>query len=96
MKGQNGQAMAYGLPLVTTRIGAEGMDLAHGEHALIRDRAQEFAVGVVALYRDRALWERLLTQSQQLVHERWRPEVMRAWLHELLETAVARGREAPR
>lgn len=84
MKAKNGQAMAFGLPLVTTAIGAEGMDLVDGEHALIRDGAEAFAGGVVALYRDRELWQRLATRSQELVRERWSPEAMRARLGELV------------
>ena len=49
MKGKNGQAMAFGLPLVTTTIGAEGVGLVDGEHALVRDDAEAFASAVVAL-----------------------------------------------
>lgn len=96
MKGKNGHAMAFGLPLVTTPVGAEGMDLVDGEHVLIRDGAQAFAAGVLALYRDRALWERLSTSSQQLVNERWSPDAMRERLNALLETAVRRRSGAQR
>lgn len=90
MKGKIGHAMAYGLPVVTTAIGAEGMDLVDGEHALIREGAGDFASGVVALYRDATLWQRLSTRSQEIVHERWGPEAMRVRLDELLSAAARR------
>ena len=59
MRGRIGQAMSLGLPLVTTRIGAEGMGLEGGVHALIADEAEEFAKAVVRLYRDEVLWKEL-------------------------------------
>jgi glycosyltransferase involved in cell wall biosynthesis len=37
MKGKVGEALAHGLPVVTTSIGAEGMALVHGQHVLIAD-----------------------------------------------------------
>ena len=37
MKGKVGQALAAGLPVVTTRVGAEGMHLEAGKAALIAD-----------------------------------------------------------
>ncbi len=95
MKGKNVQAMAFGLPLVTTTVGAEGMDLVEGEHALIRDGAEAFAEAVVGLYREPELWRRLSTQSQALVRERWGPDAMRERLDALV-TTMAPPRELAR
>jgi len=95
MKGKNVQAMVHGLPLVTTGIGAEGMDLVDGQHALIRDGAEAFAAGVVSLYRDPALWERLATSSREVARTRWSPAAMRARLDDLLDS-TARSRRARR
>ena len=95
MKGKNVHAMAHGLPLVTTTIGAEGMDLVDGQHALVRDGAEAFAAGVVALYRDPALWTRLATSSREVARTRWTPAAMRARLDELLDATV-RSRGARR
>jgi glycosyltransferase involved in cell wall biosynthesis len=84
MKGKIGHALAFGVPVVTTSIGAEGMDLVDGETALVRDDPHEFAEAVVALYDDEALWARLSQQGQQVVRDRWTPEVMRTRLQALL------------
>jgi O-antigen biosynthesis protein len=84
MKGKIGHALAFGVPVVTTAIGAEGMDLVDGETALIRDDPLEFAKAVMALYEDEALWDRLSRQGQQIVRERWTPEVMQTRLQALL------------
>jgi len=96
MKGKNVHAMAHGLPLVTTTIGAEGMDLVDGQHALIRDGAEAFAAGVVALYRDPELWARLATSSREVARTRWSPAAMRARLDDLLDATVRpRGARRP-
>ena len=46
------EAMAMGSPVVSTTIGAEGLPITHGIHALIADGPQPFADAVLALLRD--------------------------------------------
>jgi glycosyltransferase involved in cell wall biosynthesis len=57
MKGKIGQSMAYGLPVVTTTIGAEGIGLKNEINALISDAPEEFADSVIRLYSDEELWK---------------------------------------
>ncbi|HEY6047342.1 MAG TPA: glycosyltransferase family 4 protein, partial [Pyrinomonadaceae bacterium] len=52
MKGKIGQALSYGLPVVTTSVGAEGMDLRDESEVLIADDANKFAEAVIKLYSD--------------------------------------------
>jgi O-antigen biosynthesis protein len=47
MKGKVGEAMSFGLPVVTTSVGAEGFGLTPGEHALVADDPDEFAQAVI-------------------------------------------------
>ncbi|WP_148183412.1 glycosyltransferase [Archaeoglobus fulgidus] len=63
VKGKIGEAMAHGVPVVTTSIGGEGMGLIDGENALIADDPVEFAEKVVKLYTDKALWEKISMRS---------------------------------
>jgi len=96
MKGKNVHAMAYGVPLVTTTVGAEGMDLVDGDHALIRDGAESFAAGVVALYRDPVLWAHVATRSREVARARWSPDAALSKLEALLATAASsRGAHRP-
>jgi polysaccharide biosynthesis protein PslH len=46
------EAMAMGKAIVSTRIGAEGLGLVDGEHALLADRPEEFADAVCGLLQD--------------------------------------------
>ncbi len=43
------EAMARGLPVISTSIGVAGLDLRHGEHLLIADTPEAFAAGALQL-----------------------------------------------
>lgn len=47
------QAMSLGIPCVTTSIGAQGLNVKHGNEVLIADTAQEFANALLKLNTDR-------------------------------------------
>lgn len=71
MKGKVGEALAHGLPVVTTPIGAEGMDLVDGREVLIAESADAFANAVVRLHQDRAMWERMAEAGRESVERRY-------------------------
>lgn len=71
MKGKIGHSLSQGLPVVTTRIGAEGMGLTDGSEALIADDPRQFAEAVVRLYRDEALWSQVSAAGLALMRERY-------------------------
>ena len=76
MKGKIGDALSYGLPVVTTTVGAEGMFLRDGEEVLLADTAEDFAAAVVRLYRDEELWRRLASQAHAHVERHFSPRVV--------------------
>ena len=67
VKGKVGQSMAYGLPVVTTKIGAEGMALEPDKHILIADEPEEFAAAVLRLATDDDLWRRLQVNGRDFI-----------------------------
>ena len=71
IKGKIGTAMGAGVPCVSTTIGAEGMGIVDGVHAMVRDDPAGFAEAVVALYGDPALWEKIADQGRRLVEDRF-------------------------
>jgi glycosyltransferase involved in cell wall biosynthesis len=58
MKGKVGEAMSYGLPVVTTSFGAEGFGLEPGRDLLIGDTPESFAAQVISLLNDPDLSKR--------------------------------------
>ena len=63
-KGKTVQSLLAGLPVVTTTIGAEGLDLENGNHAFVEDAPDAFAGAVTRLLTDDDVWRRLSTQGQ--------------------------------
>jgi polysaccharide biosynthesis protein PslH len=53
------EAMAMGKALISTSIGAEGLDVVNGRDLLLAEEAANFAAGVISLLRDSALRQRL-------------------------------------
>jgi glycosyltransferase involved in cell wall biosynthesis len=85
LKGKVTQALAHGLPVVTTPIGAEGLDAVDRENMLIGETSSELAERVLQVLRDDALWHRLSISGKRLADERCSPEVIRQQLRLLLD-----------
>ena len=69
VKGKVGESLSWGVPIVTTDIGAEGMGLEDRETALIANSPEDFARAIVDGMRDDALWERLSTAGERHIQE---------------------------
>ena len=65
------EAMAMGKPVVSTAVGAEGLEVADGENILIADDPPGMARALISVLRDRALRERLAGAGRKLVEERY-------------------------
>jgi glycosyltransferase involved in cell wall biosynthesis len=73
-------AWCWGLPIVSTMIGAEGITIREGENILIADAPEVFSEAVVQLLRDADNARQLRTNGRRWVEDRydWR-RVYRAW-----------------
>jgi len=72
------EAWAAGRPVVSTTVGAEGLDAAHGRHLLVADDAPGFARAVRRLLADPRLRDRLAHAGRTLAEERYGwPSVVR-------------------
>lgn len=79
------EAFSYGLPVVSTTIGAAGLEVEPGRHLLLADGAEDFAVAMLRLLEDESLAARIASEGQALLHRRYRFEVVAGELHVLLE-----------
>jgi len=69
VKGKVNQSMSFGVPVVSTSIGAEGMHLVHEQNILLADNPGEFARQIIRLHRDRDLWIKLSQNGLRNIEE---------------------------
>ncbi|MCS6859889.1 MAG: glycosyltransferase [Abditibacteriales bacterium] len=82
------EAFALGKAVVSTTVGAEGLEVVPGQHLLIADDPPSFAAAVVRVLRDADLRERLGRAGRELVEQRydWR-QIVRE-IERVYETAL--------
>lgn len=70
IKGKIGQSLEFGLPLVTTEIGAEGFDFSPNKEIMVApiDDAKVFAEKIIALYTNETLWNRVSENSEKILY----------------------------
>ncbi len=76
VNGKIGEAMSYGLPVVTTSVGAEGVGLTSGENAMVADDPEEFANCVIRVYEDLELWNRLADSGYRHIENHFTPQII--------------------
>ncbi|MEO0329227.1 MAG: glycosyltransferase [Pseudomonadota bacterium] len=69
LKGKIVTALAHGIPVVTTSIGAEGINLTDGKNIIIADTAEEFASAVERLTKDKSLWNSIRAAGLEFVNQ---------------------------
>ena len=76
------EAMAAGVPVVSTALGAEGLAVSPGRHLLIADRDEDWLRQLSALSPQGDLWNGLVTEGRDLVRLRYDWEILGQALHE--------------
>lgn len=84
VKGKINTAMSYGVPVVATSVGVEGMSLTDGHDVLVADTAADFADAVVRVCRDKVLWQTLRDGGTENVRCHFSFEAARACLESAL------------
>lgn len=69
------EAMAFGRVVISTPLGAEGIDARDGEHFVLAETPREFSARVLELLQARAERERITRNARQLVETRY------SWSH---------------
>lgn len=82
------EALARGVPVVTTTTGVEGIEAVHGQHLLVADEPGAFAEAVVRLIGDPMLGRRLAANGRRLVEERYDWKVVLPKLEQVYSSLV--------
>jgi glycosyltransferase involved in cell wall biosynthesis len=85
------EAAAYGKPIVSTTLGAEGIELVNEREILLRDDAEGFAGACLELLGDRDRCRAMGEASRFRVAERYRRDEIIALIIRYLKEAVAEG-----
>lgn len=83
------EAFAHRVPVVSTTIGAEGLDVADGVHLLVADDADSLARACARLLGDPALRARIVDAAHALFLARYRSSVMQDQVRAVARTAAA-------
>src|SRR5882762_2133327 len=81
---KNLQALAHGLPVITTSIGAEGLQLSHQDTALLGDTPLALATSICRLCTDPQLWKTLAANGKALALANFSPQHLARRLREIL------------
>lgn len=82
------EAMAMGVPVISTTIGCEGLAVRNGEHLLVADTPEAFVGACVALLQDKELAHRLTQNARQLVLEHYDARVALRVLDDVYERVL--------
>jgi glycosyltransferase involved in cell wall biosynthesis len=84
VKGKIGEALSYGIPVVSTGVGVEGMNLHDGVDICVRENPASFAAAIVSILSDDAEWNALAVNGRRAIHEMLGVEPAKRRLEQLL------------
>jgi len=82
------ESMAFGRPVVSTSIGAEGLDIEEGKDLLIADSPTLFAERALAVLKDDLLYESLRARARRRVEESYDWTISAEKLHGLYKEVL--------
>lgn len=85
------EAMAYGRPVVSTSVGAEGLEVSADEHILIADEPRQFAKQCIELLQNPAKRAAVASEAYRLVKEKYDAGVFRQKMDEVFQTLTING-----
>lgn len=79
------EAMAMGIPVVSTTLGANGIKARDGEEIILADNAEEFSAACINIHKNIELRERIARNAMLLVKERYNWERIGCAMEDILE-----------
>ncbi len=89
VKGKVNMSMSFGVPVVATPIAVEGMHLTRGHDVIIGDSAEKLSEGIVELYRNRDVWEKISSNGLINVEKHFSRRVARQSLDRIIKQTAS-------
>jgi glycosyltransferase involved in cell wall biosynthesis len=89
------ESFAHRVPVVSTTLGADGLDVRDGTHLLLADDATTFAAACQRLLSEPDLRKRLVDAGEELFLQRYQWAAARDTLRQLVRDVAATGTTAP-
>lgn len=84
------ETMAQGIPIVSTSLGCEGLEVNHGEHLLIADKPEEFCQHIITLLRNPTLAQTLVRNARKLIEEKYSLKVIKSQLEQIYREVTSK------
>jgi glycosyltransferase involved in cell wall biosynthesis len=78
-------ALGHGVPVITTPVGVEGIDVIHGEQILVATSDEAFASHTIAVLQQEELWQRLADGGREFARSAVSPDARREGVTELYQ-----------
>jgi polysaccharide biosynthesis protein PslH len=88
------EGLSFGVPTISTSVGAEGLGLVDGEHILLGDDPRSFADAVISVLGDPDLRHRLRTAGRRFVEQHYDWKTQAGRMRSVIEAALAGPRPA--
>lgn len=85
------EALSMQKPVVSTRIGCEGIDVVDGQHLLVRDTPDAFAEATLKLFSNEELRQKLIDNGYKLVKNRYDWSVIGRSIEEAFQQLTAKN-----
>jgi polysaccharide biosynthesis protein PslH len=87
------EAMAHGKPVVSTTVGAEGLEAEPGRHLLIADQPRDFAEACLLLLRNQRRREDLASEAYKLVRTKYQWVAIERLVRGIVRAETGLGRQ---
>jgi len=89
MKGKIGQSLEFGLPIVSTDIGVEGIGLIDRKDVMVANDAEAFAEKIIELYNSSDLWYKINANTERVLKP-YTAKVVKQQIKDLLQNLISR------
>jgi len=78
-------SMSYGLPVIASKIAAEGIPVVNGQNIVVVEEEKDWIEAVSKLYMDEELWDELSVGGLQLIHDHYSKSIVKEKVAQLIK-----------